>query len=422
MRNGELVFSTSPDGAALRSERGKEFIVDEGKLIVALELGLKEMEAGSRACLRVSEEWGAGALMPEGTPCLNGAAVWIELALHWVRNEPAPGEHGSSDAVLAFSLEKKQQGNACLGEGSPAHCGRAVRRYQAGIQALEDLRSRSGRTGDVDVGVENDLAGDDAPQRIDIQELLTSLQLNAAQGELKRARWKEAASFCDAVLQRTEGNTKALYRRGLARAELGELRGAIEDFRLAAAAIGSGDVGVRRELARVEALQRDRVAEERGTFGGVFEKMRQKDKEKERREEARLKAEAEKEEKRKLEEHKAEREELRRRSEAERKEREEREKKEAGERSVEAQAAKMMQDLGLNAPTDSGSGAFIETELPVVGGGDGRSAKGAESTVGTCAFMPPQSHFQSHIVQKAQAVEYEVPAFLRRGGAKKVAR
>lgn len=110
LRNSQLVVSTSSGEGVAEDGGGEELVIDTGQLMVALELGLKEMECGSRACLRISEEWGHGPLMPSGGPMLQGAAVWAELTLLSVENEPAPGEHASVDAALRFALEKKKTG------------------------------------------------------------------------------------------------------------------------------------------------------------------------------------------------------------------------------------------------------------------------------------------------------------------------
>merc|ERR1712216_906754 len=84
----------------------------------------------------------------------------------------------------------------------------------------------------------------------------------------------------------------AHYRRGLARLELGECDGAIEDLRAAAAASPS-DAGLRKELARAETRRREQREAEKKTFGGVFDKMKTQDENQRRREEATAKAEAE---------------------------------------------------------------------------------------------------------------------------------
>merc|ERR1712217_758924 len=129
--------------------------------------------------------------------------------------------------------------------------------------------------------------------KLDFQELLTTLRLNAAQGELKRSRWKEAIAFCNPVIAQEPNNVKALYRRGLARIELDDFKGAVDDLRHAATCGGANDVGVRRELVRAETLQRELVAKERAALSGVFDKLRKKDDETERLEELHRKAEEE---------------------------------------------------------------------------------------------------------------------------------
>ncbi|CAE8656097.1 unnamed protein product, partial [Polarella glacialis] len=61
LRNSELILSTAGAGfggsadSLLDGTGAKDVVLDEGQLMVALELGLKEMQAGGRACVRVSE-------------------------------------------------------------------------------------------------------------------------------------------------------------------------------------------------------------------------------------------------------------------------------------------------------------------------------------------------------------------------------
>merc|ERR1719424_341785 len=127
-------MSTFSEGG---SGGGVEFVLDEGLLMVALQLALKDMHVGGRAALRVSEEWAQGALLPSGSPVLRGAAVWVELCLIAAVNEPAPGEHGSVSEALAFAVEKKQQGNTSIVGKDTSDWGRAIRRYDAGIRTLQ---------------------------------------------------------------------------------------------------------------------------------------------------------------------------------------------------------------------------------------------------------------------------------------------
>jgi len=305
-RNGELIHSTSssrplteldippdvgdsPAGEAPPNGTVR-FTLDDNAIMVALELGFKNMECGSRACVRVSETWGHGPLTPDGNPVLQGAAIWAELRLHSVKNEPAPGEHESSNAAIAFALRKKVQGNESLALGSAAAASRAVRRYEAGIKALEAmLPDDTGLKGSTKTPQKGPLAADE--QMPLVQETLLSLRLNGAQGQLKSQNWAAAAGFCDVVLRNDSNNLKARYRRGLARCELGDLPGSVEDLKFVAHA-NPNDANVRKELARVLQCQRDHKDGEKQVFGGAFDKMRQKEQDAQKREEAKQEAKA----------------------------------------------------------------------------------------------------------------------------------
>jgi len=249
--------------------------------MVAMEVGLKEMTAHSHAFLRISEEWGSGPLSPKGNPCLRGAAIWVEIALGEVQNEPCPWQHANLDAAIHFALEKKQQGNASLRKGTPADLNRAVRRYEAGMETLEAVlpAGSARKTKERKAKVPTDAK--EVPQANETQipavmEVLIALQLNAAQAEIKHGHWKEAVAFCDAVLMGDATNLKALFRRGSARAELGCFKDALEDLRAAGAA-DPLDASIRRELARVDKLHRDHRAAEKKRFGGVFDRMRREE-------------------------------------------------------------------------------------------------------------------------------------------------
>lgn len=463
LRNGEEIVNWNT---------GEEFVLDESSVMVALELALKEMEAGGRACLRVAEAWGAGALTPVGVggACLKGAAVWVELRLHKVTNEMAPGEHSCVEEALRFALEKKEQGNRALAGGSGAEDNRALRRYEAGIHVLEALlpkqtgtSSSSSSTGAGKASAPGRQAaklpagplasGEEEVARVG--DALNALQLNSAQAELRRNKWRKAVEFCDVVLRRTDGkNAKARYRRGIARVELGEFSGAVEDLRAAVLASPS-DAGIRRELVRVEALYKEHKASEKSAFGGVFDKMRQKEKDREEKEEAQRKLEA------KLEKEKKEQEQARLKKEAEERyeKQQERLKNEAAEADAkvaeekeaqqqqrqENEGAKKVEATPAAAPSDGTTGA---AKGPPAAQPAPAAAKPLVQTTGTWALQPEapaptRDSGQEEVdakadeilkslqqknpglrrlkemqtVQESPPVEYEVPSFLR--GAKK---
>jgi len=278
---------------------GREFILDDGVLMMALELAMQAMEEGSRAVLRMSETWALGPLTPEepATAILQGGAgVWVELALLRVRNELLPGEHGSVEEAVQFAAQKKEQGNRAFAKKTAAEDDRALRRYWAGIRALDALLPGppTPSLGSVKLALAQarshgpSATAEEAPR---IEELLSTLHLNCAQVEFRRGAWQAVVDLCGLVLRRRPESAKARYRRGLARAELGDSSGAADDLKSVVLANPS-EAGVRRELAKLEAAIRESRAVEKRTFGGVFERMQQQEERARKAEARRSEAEA----------------------------------------------------------------------------------------------------------------------------------
>lgn len=414
LRNGELVLDWG---------RGHEFVVDEATVMVALDLALREMEAGSRAVLRVSEEWGSGPLTPMGMQglCLRGAAVWVELRLHEVQNEPGPGEHDSIDDALAFAFAKKEQGNKCFMCKNSADDHRALRRYTTGIETLEatlGIQRREGtpggRSGSVPIAPTGTCESE--AQRPAVLEALAALRLNAAQAELRRGKWREAIEHCDAVLQ-AEPNVKAHFRRGVAQAELGLLSEAVADLRAAATA-SPADVGIRKELARVDALHKAQRAEERSTFGGVFDKMRQREAREEAREEERRKLQAKSEQQQARANQAAAQNESRGESKVEVKAEEvSSESKAKAEARAAAEAkAKAEAEATARAEADAKAKAAALAREVAERGGDGAAAcslKAQELVQQLKASGKiPSTMQQVTTVENPEPVDYAVPSFL----------
>eukprot|EP00927_Polykrikos_kofoidii_P044886 TRINITY_DN38756_c0_g1_i1.p1 TRINITY_DN38756_c0_g1~~TRINITY_DN38756_c0_g1_i1.p1 ORF type:complete len:722 (-),score=162.43 TRINITY_DN38756_c0_g1_i1:319-2343(-) len=436
-RNGEFVLSFNTDEAALGKERamttGKDFLIDEGQIMVALELAIKAMPCGSRAVVYISEQWGSGPLTPEGNPRLNGAAIWADVTLHRVVNEMQPGGHDTVDAAVVHALEKKRQGNASLSLGSAADLTRAVRRYEAGSRVLEAVLKEPSRGKD-GANTAHKTFGPlaDEEQRPAVYDALKALLLNCAQAELKRSRWKEALVLCNDVLKRDVGNVKALYRRGLAHAELDDFASAAEDLRRAAAANPS-DPGLRKELARVEGLLRDHRAAEKKQYGGFIEKELKREEERLSREEAKRK-EKEDQDAKKAAEDTAKQEaamaKMRRDGEAAKAAQSARDAAEtaaevAKEEKVVAEKAAaekakagvpmaqgpLLQDgvVKLGDASDQLLGDFVPSAMKI-GSDDQKLLENMENV--SAPMLPP--NLQTRTVEEAPPVEYEMPSFLKK--------
>ena len=101
--------------------------------------------------------------------------------------------------------------------------------------------------------------------------LLLALRLNLALAQLKQGKWADAAGGASAALALEPAHPKALYRRGIARAQLGEAGGARRDLRQALAlsvgAFKGGRADARRELDALEAAVAEEEAAERERAG-----------------------------------------------------------------------------------------------------------------------------------------------------------
>ena len=143
----------------------------------------------------------------------------------------------------------------------------------------------------------------DAPTSNEAKELLKpvliSLHNNSAAAQIKLEAWEAAEASASQVLELEADNSKALFRRGMARGKLGQLSSAQQDL-LAACKADPKDKNARAELVTVQAalkVQRDGLKSSfSAKFGAAAEKAVAKEEAAERarkQEEARLKALAE---------------------------------------------------------------------------------------------------------------------------------
>ena len=132
-----------------------------------------------------------------------------------------------------------------------------------------------------------------------MKPVLLSLHNNSAAAHVKLEHWEEAARSASAVLDIEAANSKALFRRGVARSKLGQLSSAHDDL-MAACRADPKDRAARAELMTVQtALKAQRDAERAdfsSKFGSAAEKAVAREEAREaarKREEARVKAAAE---------------------------------------------------------------------------------------------------------------------------------
>uniref|UniRef100_A0A7S2DGV5 Activator of Hsp90 ATPase AHSA1-like N-terminal domain-containing protein n=1 Tax=Haptolina brevifila TaxID=156173 RepID=A0A7S2DGV5_9EUKA len=136
-----------------------------------------------------------------------------------------------------------------------------------------------------------DLATSDKA-KTEIKPLLISLNNNSAAARLKLEHWDEVIERATAVLELEAGNSKALFRRGVARSKLGQLSSAHDDL-LTACKSDPKNREARTELASVQAALKAQKEAERSAFSAKFGSAAEKAVAKEEAQEAARKREAE---------------------------------------------------------------------------------------------------------------------------------
>ncbi|KAE8717277.1 Peptidyl-prolyl cis-trans isomerase FKBP42 [Hibiscus syriacus] len=93
--------------------------------------------------------------------------------------------------------------------------------------------------------------------------------LNMAACLIKLKRYEEAIGHCSIVLSEDENNVKAMFRRGKARAELGQTDAAREDF-LNACKYAPEDKAIARELRRLAEHDKAVYERQKEIYKGIF--------------------------------------------------------------------------------------------------------------------------------------------------------
>ena len=156
---------------------------------------------------------------------------------------------------VARAAKHKEQGNARFRAGDIKG---AVGKYE---------RAASYYPSDADLEKGRAYGEDVDGQKAAARATKLSCKLNLANCELKLGEWAKAEKAAADALEIDAGSVKALYRRGQARLQLGELDGAKADL-MDAAKREPQNREVRKELESLKAKQAERKAEERAAFGG----------------------------------------------------------------------------------------------------------------------------------------------------------
>lgn len=225
----------------------------EKKELSGFAIGVASMKAGERALLNVDWQLGYGEEGNFSFPNVPPRANLIYEA-ELIGFEEAKEGKARSDMTVDERIEaadrRRQGGNALFKEDKLAE---AMQQYEMALAYMGDdfMFQLFGKYKDMATAVKN------------------PCHLNMAQCLLKLNRYEEAIGQCNMVLAEDEKNIKALFRRGKARAALGQTDDAREDFQKVRK-ISPEDKAVIRELRLLAEHDKQVYQKQKEMFKGLF--------------------------------------------------------------------------------------------------------------------------------------------------------
>ncbi|URD83009.1 peptidylprolyl [Musa troglodytarum] len=237
-----------------QEQRPIELILGKEKAEMAgLGIGIASMRSGERALFHVGWELGYGK---EGNFSFPNVPPMADLVyeVELIGFDEAKEGKARSDMTVEERIEaaerRKVEGNDYFKEKKVDE---AMQQYEMAIAYMGDdfMFQLFGKYRDMALAVKN------------------PCHLNMAACLIKLKRYEEAIGQCTIVLSEDENNVKALFRRGKARAELGQTDAAREDFEKARK-YAPQDKAIVRELHLLAAHDKAVYQKQKEIYKGIF--------------------------------------------------------------------------------------------------------------------------------------------------------
>uniref|UniRef100_A0A0E0MJL1 peptidylprolyl isomerase n=1 Tax=Oryza punctata TaxID=4537 RepID=A0A0E0MJL1_ORYPU len=225
----------------------------EKKEMTGLGVGVSNMRSGERALLHVKWELGygkEGSFSFPNVPPMADLVYEVEL----IGFDDVKEGKARSDMTVEERIEaadrRKIEGNEYFKEKKFEE---AMQQYEMAIAYMGDdfMFQLFGKYRDMALAVKN------------------PCHLNMAACLIKLKRFDEAIAQCTIVLSEDENNVKALFRRGKARAELGQTESAREDF-MKAKKYSPEDREIQRELRSLAEQDKALYQKQKELYKGLF--------------------------------------------------------------------------------------------------------------------------------------------------------
>ncbi|KAI4384664.1 hypothetical protein MLD38_002786 [Melastoma candidum] len=225
----------------------------EKKEMQGLALGISSMKSGEHALLHVGWELGygkEGCFSFPNVPPMADIIYEVELIGFDETKEGKARSDMTVEERIGAADRRKMDGNALFKDEKLEE---AMQQYEMAIAYMGDdfMFQLFGKYRDMALAVKN------------------PCHLNMAACLIKLKRFEEAIGHCSMVLTEDENNTKALFRRGKARAELGQTDAAHEDF-LKARKHAPDDKAIGRELRALAEQDKALYQKQKEIYKGIF--------------------------------------------------------------------------------------------------------------------------------------------------------
>ncbi|XP_010523670.1 PREDICTED: peptidyl-prolyl cis-trans isomerase FKBP42 [Tarenaya hassleriana] len=225
----------------------------EKQEMTGLAVGVYSMKSGERAVLHVGWELGYGkdgSFSFPNVPPMADLLYEVELIGFDEVNEGKPRSDMTVEERISTADRRKMDGNALFKEEKLEE---AMQQYEMAIAYMGDdfMFQLYGKYRDMALAVKN------------------PCHLNMSACLIKLKRYEEAIGHCNLVLMEEENNAKALFRRGKARAELGQTESAREDF-VKARKFAPDDKAITRELRALSEEEKALYQKQKEIYKGMF--------------------------------------------------------------------------------------------------------------------------------------------------------
>lgn len=225
----------------------------EKKEMTGLAIGVSSMKSSERALLHVGWELGygeEGSFSFPNVPPKADLIYEVELVGFDGTKEGKTRGDMTVEERIGAADRRKMDGNALFKEEKLEE---AMQQYAMAITYMGDdfMFQLFGKYHDMAMAVKN------------------PCHLNMAACLIKLKRYEEAIGQCTIVLAEDENNVKALFRRGKARAELGQTDAAREDF-LKARKLAPEDKAIARELRLLAEQDKAVYQKQKEIYKGIF--------------------------------------------------------------------------------------------------------------------------------------------------------